>query len=109
MNGFCKSVSVYWRAQFRERHPIRDGMDHFQYFGMMFDAPITEMRQHALLDDGAVEVTACNVHAATGIHFAITRITQAYHGEIERTSTKVKDDDILRFGNCRVSGHRELF
>ena len=37
---------------------------------MMFDLPISKVRQHTLLDDGAVEVTARDVYAAVGIDFA---------------------------------------
>ena len=63
-------------------------MDHLHDFRMMFDASVTEMRQHALLDDGAVEVAACDVHAAAGIDLTSVRITQSHHCDIERAAAE---------------------
>src|SRR5688500_6414618 len=66
---------------------------------MIMNAPETEMRQHTVFDNCPVEVTAGDVHAAAGIDFAITRITQAHHRDIECAPAEVKDDHILRFPN----------
>ena len=57
------------------------------------------MRQHALLDDGAVEVAAGDVHAAAGIDLPFRRITQSHHGDIERAAAEVEDDHVLRLGD----------
>src|SRR5688500_15708205 len=66
---------------------------------MMFHLPISKMLQHALLDNGAVKVTACDVYAAAGIHFARTRVAEAHDRDIERAAAKVKDDDVLWLAN----------
>src|ERR1041384_2180352 len=96
LNSFLKDVLVDWSTQVGQGCPIRDGMDHFQDFGVMFDLSQTKMRQHSLLDDGTVEVAAGNIHTAAGIDLAFLGITQSHHGDIECTAAEVKDDDILR-------------
>jgi hypothetical protein len=62
----------------------------------MFDLAITKMRQHAFLDDRAVEVRACDVHAAAGIDLATLRVAESHHGDVERAAAEVEDDHVLR-------------
>ena len=97
MDGFIENIFVDGCAQFRQCHPIWNGVDHFHDLGVMLDTPIPEVCQHTLFDDGAVEVTAGDVHAAVGIDLTLTRITQPHHCDIKRAAAKVKDDNVLRF------------
>src|SRR5215204_749150 len=97
MNCLLKNVSIDRCTQFRECHPIRDGMDHFHDLRIVFDLTVPKMREHARLDDRPVEIASCDIHAAAGIDLARTRIPEPHHGDVESATAKVKYHHILWF------------